>query len=189
MMWRQWIRGSLLALSGILACFLVYLLTTRTDTTPKPSAASTGPLAHADAGIDQFNFLQSQGGIVRWKVEAQRAHVLEAQHRAQLEQVRVTLYGAQGRDLMLEGDTGTIDTASKDFLLINQGRPIVIELGSGYTIYTNHLTWTDEKREIRTEDPVLMAGHGLEVRGRGLIGKLESEEFRVLEDVRVDITQ
>lgn len=189
MMWRRWIRGGLLTLSGILACFLVYLLTTRTDSVPPPSVASTGPLVHADAGIDQFSFLQTQGGAVRWKVEAQRAHVLEAQHQAQLEQVRVTLYGAQGQELMLEGDAGTIDTATKNFLLVNQGRPIVVELGSGYTIYTNHLTWTDNTREVRTDDPVMMVGHGLEVRGRGLIGKLDTEEFRVLQDVRVDITQ
>jgi lipopolysaccharide export system protein LptC len=187
-MWRRWVRGSLLIVSGILACFLVYLLATRTDSAPPPSLAHSGPLASADAGIDQFSFLQSQGGSVRWKVEAQRAHVLDAQHQAQLEQVRVTLYGATGEDLRLEGDSGTIDTASKNFTLVNEGRPIAVELSSGYTIYTNHLTWTDRTREIRTDDPVRMAGHGLEVRGRGLIAKLDTEEFKVLEDVQVDIT-
>jgi lipopolysaccharide export system protein LptC len=185
-MWRRWIRGGLLGLSGILACFLLYLLTTRTDSVPTPSAISSGPLAHADAGIDQFSFLQSQDGKVRWRVEAQRARILEADHRAHLEHVRVTLYGASGWELKLEGDQGTIDTVKRDFVLSRSGGPIVVQLGSGYTIYTNRLAWADAQREITTQEPVMMAGHGMEVRGRGLIGKLDTEEFKVLEDVQVD---
>ena len=186
-MWRRWVRGGLLTLSGILACFLVYLLATRTDSTPPASTASTGSLAHADAGIDQFSFLQSQDGTVRWKVEAQRARVLEAEHQAQLEQVQVTLFGAHGWELKLEGDEGTIDTLKQNFVLTNHKDPIIVELGSGYTIYTNHLAWTNDRREISTSDPVLMAGHGMELRGTGLIGKLDTEEFRVLNDVHLDI--
>lgn len=186
-MWRRWVRGGLLGLSGILACFLLYLLTTRTDSVPMPSAISTGPLAHADAGIDQFSFLQSQDGKVRWRVEARRARIVEADHSAKLEQVRVTLYGATGWELKLEGDEGMLDTVKRDFVLSRSGGPIVVQLGSGYTIYTNRLAWADARREISTEEPVMMAGHGMEVRGRGLIGKLDTEEFRVLEDVQVDI--
>jgi lipopolysaccharide export system protein LptC len=188
-MWRQWVRGGLLALSGILACFLVYLLTTRTDSTPPASTASTGSLAHADAGIDQFSFLQSQDGAVRWKVEAQRAQVLDAAHQAHLEKVRVTLFGATGWELKLEGDEGAIDTLKQNFVLTNHDGPIVVELGSGYTIYTNHLAWTNDRKEFSTSDPVLMAGHGMELRGTGLVGKLDTEEFRVLHDVQLDIRQ
>ena len=188
-MWRRWVRGGLLALSGILACFLVYLLTARTDSAPPASTASVGSLAHADAGINQFSFLQSQDGTVRWKVEAQRAQVLDAEHRAHLEQVRVTLYGTQGRELQLEGDEGAIDTLQQNFVLTNHHAPIVIELGSGYTIYTNHLAWTNDRREISTSDAVLMAGHGMELRGTGLVGKLDTEEFRILDHVQLDIWQ
>lgn len=101
----------------------------------------------------------------------------------------MTLYGAKGRELKLEGDEGTIDTTNKDFLLIKRNGPIMVVLESGYTIYTNHLAWTDARREISTKDPVTLSGHGLQVNGRGFVGKLDVEEFRVLQDVRVEIVQ
>ena len=40
---------------------------------------------------------------------------------------------------------------------------------------------------MRTQDPVRIVGHGLEVTGRGLLGYLDREEFEVLEDVHVDL--
>jgi lipopolysaccharide export system protein LptC len=49
------------------------------------------------------------------------------------------------------------------------------------------LVWTDKAKEIHTEDPVRIVGHGLEIRGLGLLGRMESEEFEVLRDVHVDL--
>ncbi|MBI4402146.1 MAG: LPS export ABC transporter periplasmic protein LptC [Nitrospirae bacterium] len=188
-MWQRWARGSLLALSVILASFLFYLLATRVESVPPPSSASSSPLNRADAGVDQFTFTQTKSGAVQWEVQAQRARVFETEHRAALEKVRVTLYGANGWEMKLEGDEGTIDIHKKDFVLAKHVGPIAVQLESGYTIYTNHLAWADARREISTQDPVTLSGHGLEVTGRGLVGKLDVEEFKVLEDVRVEILQ
>ena len=101
--------------------------------------------------------------------------------------VAVTLFGKQGKDLTVTGDEGTLDTETKDFVLANRSEPLVIRTESGYIIYTNHLAWTDQTREIRTHGPVRIIGHGLEVTGRGLLGHLDREEFEVLEDVHVDL--
>src|SRR6185503_17082290 len=76
---------------------------------------------------------------------------------------------------------------TKNFLLANRSEPLVIYTQSGYTIYTNHLVWTDQTREIRTQDPVHIVGNGLDVKGRGLLGHLDTEEFEVLEDVHVEV--
>jgi LPS export ABC transporter protein LptC len=186
-MWRLWVRAALLSLSVILASALIFLLVTRKESAPR--SVSSGSLDRADAGIDQFTFLQSRSGVVQWQVQAQRARMLEAEHQARLEEVEVTLYGASGWEMKLEGDEGLIDTSTKNFTLVRHRGPIVVHLQNGYTIYTNHLAWVDERREIRTEDPVQIAGEGLDVTGRGLIGKLDAEEFRILEDVHVNLTQ
>jgi lipopolysaccharide export system protein LptC len=188
-MWQRWVRGSLLGLTVVLASFLLYLLATRTESVPPPSSASQGSLSRPDAGIDQFKFIQSRAGVVQWEVQAQRARVFEAEHRALLEQVRVTLYGPQGWELKLEGDEGTIDLARKDFVLVKHEDQIAMRLQSGYTITTNHLAWADQEREVTTADPVTIIGPGLVVRGRGLVGKLEMEEFKIAHDVHVVITQ
>lgn len=186
-MWQRWARGGLLTLTVILAAFLFYLLAIRMESVPTPSSTGPGLPSLADAGVDHFTFTQSRAGAVQWEVKAQRAHVFEAQNRANLDQVRVTLYGSKGWELKLEGDEGTIDLGSKDFTLAKRAGSIAVHLESGYTVYTNHLLWKDERREVSTREPVTLSGHGLTVTGRGLVGKLDIEEFRVLGDVRVKV--
>lgn len=187
-MWHRWARGGLLALSAALASFLFYLLAVRVESVPSPISASPGALERADAGIEGFTFVQSRAGVVQWEVRAQRGRLLEAESRAILEHVQVTLFGARGWELRLQGDEGTIDTAKKDFVLAKHAGPIAVELQNGYTIYTNHLAWTDARGEISTRDPVTISGQGMEVTGRGLIGKLDGEEFQILENVHVEIS-
>lgn len=188
-MWGRYIRGVLLALSGILATFLVYLLASQVESDQVPARPVPSRLDRADAGIDRFTFTQSRSGAVQWQVQAQRARLFETENRAVLEGVQVTLYGPKGRELRLESDEGTIDTAKKDFILAQRTGIIAVQLENGYTILTNHLAWTDARREISTGDAVTITGNGLEVTGRGLVGKLDVEEFQILEDVHVAIVQ
>ncbi|HEX6727818.1 MAG TPA: LPS export ABC transporter periplasmic protein LptC, partial [Nitrospira sp.] len=107
--------------------------------------------------------------------------------RAVVRDGALTFSGTEGDEVTVHGEEGTLDTATKNFRLTNRETPIVVKTRSGYTIYTNHLVWTDKAREIRTDDSVRMVGHGLEVRGQGLLGRMESEEFEVLQDVHVDL--
>ena len=188
-MWSRYIRGGLLVLSGILAVFLVYLLTSQVESELVPHGPVPDRLEHADAGIDRFTFTQTRSGAVQWQVQAQRARMFETENRAVLEGVQVTLYGPKGRELQLEGDEGTIDTVKKNFVLAKRTGDIAVRLENGYTIYTNHLAWTDARREVTTSDAVTITGNGLEVKGRGLVGKLDAEEFQILEDVHVAILQ
>lgn len=186
-MWQRWVQRGLLAISVVLACFLAYLLVTNSTTVPAPTATAPGSMDTADATISQFTFTQTKGDAVQWQVEAQEARLFERDRRAMLQVVAVTLFGQQGKELTVTGDEGTLDTETKNFVLSNRSEPLVVHTESGYVIYTNHLAWTDQTREIRTQDPVRIIGHGLEVTGRGLLGHLDTEEFEVLEDVHVDL--
>ena len=186
-MWELIARRTLLTLSVMLAMFLGYLLFLNADSVPTSQSAPPGSIEQADAKISEFTYTQTKGDVVQWQVQAKYARLFEQEKRALLNVVDVTLYGTKGKELTVSGDEGTLDTATKNFLLTNRSDPLVVETGSGYTIYTNHLMWTDARREIRTNDPVKIVGNGLTVTGRGLLGRLETEEFEVLEDVHVDV--
>ncbi len=75
--WQRWVRGGLLALSAVLACFLVYLLVTNSTMVPTPTAAAPGSMDSADATISQFTFTQTNGDTVQWQVQAQEARLFE----------------------------------------------------------------------------------------------------------------
>lgn len=186
-MWELIARRGLFALSVVLGTFLTYLLFVNADSVPLSQSPATGTIEPADAKISEFEFTQTKGDVVQWQVQAKYARLFEQEKKALLSDVDVTLYGINGKDLTVSGDEGTLDTATKDFALMNRIDPLVVHTGGGYTIYTNHLLWTDATREIRTRDPVRIIGHGLSVTGRGLLGHLESEEFQILEDVHVDV--
>ncbi|TKB65156.1 MAG: LPS export ABC transporter periplasmic protein LptC [Nitrospira sp.] len=185
--WQRWVRRGLLTLSAVLACFLIYLLVTNSTMVSAPKPAASGSMDAADATISKFTFTQTKGDTVQWQVQAQEARLFERDKRAMLQVVAVTLFGQRGKELTVTGDEGTLDTETKNFMLANRSEPLVIRTESGYVIYTNHLAWTDQTREMRTQDPVRIVGHGLEVTGRGLLGHLDREEFEVLEDVHVDL--
>jgi lipopolysaccharide export system protein LptC len=186
-MWELIARRGLFALSVVLTVFLAYLLFVNADSVPMSRPAPAGALEQADAKISEFTFTQTKGDAVQWQVQAKYARLFERDKRAILSDVDVTLYGIKGKELTVSGEEGTLDTATKNFALMNRIDPLIMETADGYTIYTNHLVWTDATREIKTGDPVKIIGHGLSVTGRGLLGHLESEEFEVLEDVHVDI--
>jgi lipopolysaccharide export system protein LptC len=135
----------------------------------------------------EFTFTQSKGDVVQWQVQAKQARIFEQEQRALLHDVILTFYEGESEEVTVYGDEGTLNTASKDFALANREVPVTVTTRSGYTIYTNHLVWTDKSKEIRTEDPVRIVGNGLEIRGLGLLGRMESEEFEVLHDVHVDL--
>lgn len=186
-MWEVIARRLLLALSGALAAFLIYLLFVNADSSPPGQSATSGAIEKADAKISEFVFTQTKGDVVQWKVQARQARLFEQEKRAVLDNVEVTLYGQAGKEMTVLGDEGVLDTATKNFVLANRSEPLTIATGSGYTIYTNHVAWTDSTKIIQTEDPVHIVGNGLEITGRGLLGRTDSEEFEVLNDVHVDL--
>ncbi len=186
-MWDVLARRSLLTISGALAALLIYLLFINADSSKTNQPASPGTIESADAKISEFTFTQTKGDVVQWRVQAKQARLFEQEKRAVLSNVEVTLYGQAGKEMTVIGDEGALDTATKNFVLANRTDPLMIATGSGYTIYTNHLVWTDATKIIRTDDPVRIVGNGLEITGRGLLGRTESEEFEVLDDVHVDL--
>ena len=184
--WRQWVGRFLLFLIVVSSAFLAYILLTRADTTSSSVSTQVQVFDQADAGMEEFVFRQTKDGAVQWEVKAEQASLFEGRNHALLKTVQVALLGDQGKEMFVHGEEGELNTQTKDFTLANQSMDIAVRLNSGYTVYTNHLHWTDALQELSTQDPVTIEGNGLKITGRGLRGKLAEEEFQVLENVHVD---
>lgn len=184
-MWKQVSRNILLAISGALSLFLVYVLAKNAESVPSGGKLAPETVERADAKISEFVFTQSNKDQIEWKITAKQARMFEGEQQARLNDVTVTLYGGEGKAFNVTGEEGVFDMATKSFSLFNKEAPLVVETRDGYTIYTNHVTWTNESKEVATTDPVRIVGRGVEVTGRGFLVRLTSEEFEVLEDVRV----
>jgi len=187
-MWERIARRALLTVSVALAIFLGYLLVMNADSDKPTRAMPQDSNDHADAKLSEFTFTQSKGEVVQWQVRAKQARIFEQEKRVLLKDVVVTLYGAEGKDVTVQGEEGMFETVTKNFALSNHETPLVIQTRNGYTIYTNHLQWTEQTKELRTDDSVQIVGRGLEVNGKGLLGRMEREEFEILRDIHVDLS-
>lgn len=180
----RWVfTGIVLSMAG----YLGYALIQHTQSHPPAPEMASPVFDAADAKIQDFVYRQTQEGRVQWEVEAQNAQVYEAEHHAVLERVQVRLLGVNGQKMVLEAEAGTLDTATSNFDLHNREKRITIELANGYTILTPHLHWTNGEQAIHTNHPVTIHGHGLTITGIGLIAELRTEQFTVLDDVRVEV--
>jgi len=144
----------------------------------------------ADAWIQGFSYRQTRSGSTRWVVTANQAKVFEEEHLARLQDVQVQLFDGdfQREQLVITSEKGIMNTSTNDFDLVSEKDQTVMTFNSGYQVYSDRLTWVEQARQFQTTDPVMIRGDGLTITGVGLMGKVDSKEFQVLANVRVEVT-
>ena len=179
--------------AGLLGIMLVVLTTLILYVLQGPSrripAVSVSVLPqNADAGLREFSFVESKEGQVDWKIHAKEAQVFDADSKAILKGVLVTLSDARGLQMTVEGDDGTINTVSKDFVLSKRSGDLALVFEDGYTIYTPRLAWVNNERRFWTDEAVRITGpNRIEVTGQGMDTLLTTREMRIRRDARVEV--
>ncbi|RMH32037.1 MAG: LPS export ABC transporter periplasmic protein LptC [Nitrospirae bacterium] len=182
----SWVQWGLTALVLVLLAFVGYQVNHHRQVQPAQSVSS-GSEEPTDAWIQGFRYRQTQSGITRWEVMAERAQVFEQQHRAHLQNVSVRLFGARNEEMLVKSDEGVIDTATKNFYLVNRDAPVSIAFADGFHVRSNRLQWVETARQLTTQDHVEIRGHGLTITGTGLIAELDAEQFTILRNVQAQI--
>ena len=91
--------------------------------------------------------------------------------------------------MAVEGDDGTINTASKDFVLSKRSGDLALVFEDGYTIYTPRLAWVNSERRFWTDEPVRITGphNNMQVTGQGMDTLLTTREMRIRRNARVEV--
>lgn len=180
---RAGLLGIIFALLATLLIFIVVGPSRRVAQVSVPALPQK-----ADAGLQGFSYVQSKDGLVDWKIQAKQAQVFDADAKAVLnDEVRVTLMGRNGVTMTVTGDDGTINTASKDFVISKRSGELALVFDSGYTIYTPEVTWDNQTHRIWTNAPVRITGPMLKATGRGMDAFPITNEMRIRRNVRVEI--
>jgi len=144
----------------------------------------------ADAWIEGFSYRQTQSGSTKWVVTADQAKVFDNEHIAKLQSVKVKLFDQtfEKEQVVITSQEGIMNTSSNDFDLVSQDKKTVMTFQTGYQVFSDRLTWKEDARQIHTEDSVVIQGDGLVITGTGLIGDVDKNEFRLLNNVRVEVS-
>jgi LPS export ABC transporter protein LptC len=182
----HWLKAGLLGVIAIvLGTVLIFVVGGPTRRVESVSV-STLP-QQADSGMKEFTFIQSKDGLVDWKIQAKQAQVFDSDAKAVLTDVQVTLTGSDGVSMTVEGDEGTINTDSKDFVVGKRSGDLALILKNGYIIYTSRINWVNQEHRFWTDEPVTIKGPRLQVTGNGMDAFLTTREMRIRRDVRVGI--
>ncbi len=144
----------------------------------------------ADAWIQGFSYRQTRSGLTKWVVTAKQARVFDDEHVAKLQNVKVQLFDQtfQKEQMLITSQEGVINTSSNDFELISHDEKTVMTFENGDQMFTDKLAWKEEARQIHTADPVVIQSEGLVITGTGLVGDVEKNEFRLLNNVRAEVS-
>ncbi len=144
----------------------------------------------ADAWIQGFSYRQTRSGSTKWVVTADQAKVFDDEHIAKLQSVKVKLFDQtfEKEQMVITSQEGVMNTSSNDFDLVSQDKKTVMTFQAGYQVFSDRLTWKEDARQIHTEDSVVIQGDGLVITGTGLIGDVEKNEFRLLNNVRAEVS-
>src|SRR2546422_1473314 len=82
--------------------------------------------------------------------------------------VQVTLMGADGVTMTVTGDEGSINTASKDFVISKRSGNLALILNGGFTIYTPRIRGDNPALRMWTDEPGRITRPRLEGTGQGM---------------------
>jgi lipopolysaccharide export system protein LptC len=137
----------------------------------------------ADLTLEDIHYVETKGKKKEWELRAKSGqHFREADYTT-LEDLAVTFYGEEGRVITLKGNKGSM----KERKEIEVWGDVVITSSDGYRVTTNSLRYDGAKQQITTEDPVMLEGKGVEVRGVGLVVDLKTKKISILRKVQTVI--
>lgn len=183
---QRWVRAGLLAFMFTVLGVLVFFVAGGPSRRVPALSVSVLPQA-SDAALREFSFVQSKDGVLDWKIHAKQAQVFEAESRAVLSDVQVTLTNVDGVAMTVDGDEGTINTASKDFALRQRSGMLSLVFQDGYTIYTPRISWVNLEHRFWTDEPVRITGPHVEITGQGMDAMVSAREMRIRRDVHVEV--
>lgn len=144
------------------------------------------PDIKADLEVGHLVLTEEKEGSIRWQLKAGLARRFTKDHRTHLKDLRVTVYGPDGRVVTLRGDEGNIDERSRDMEVLGG---VVVTSSDGLRLRTDSLEYNHSRRQITTDAPVTIDGRGVAISGVGLLMDLDTEKISILRNVDASIVE
>ena len=96
--------------------------------------------------ISRFSLVRSQGGRVKWKLDADATTLLESD-RIRLQGVKLVIFGdKEGETLTIQGDQGEVNERTNDVKIKGKVEGVSSDRGR---LNTEELYWRDRSRVIK----------------------------------------
>ena len=137
----------------------------------------------ADLSLEEIHYVETKGDKKEWELRAKSGQHFRQDDYTTLQDLTVTFYAEEGRIVTLRGDEGSMKGRQE----IEVRGNVVITSSDGYRISTESLRYEEDKQRIFTEDPIILEGKGLQVKGVGVVVDMTTQKLRILRKVQTVI--
>jgi len=175
-------RHLLLLLALILAGTLAAIVALRYRPAGQLAEVVKALPSGVDLALQDINYTHSEAGVARWRLVAK-----QVQHRAEQQgmvvaDLQLTFFDPAGVEQgKLTARNGQVNA---DFSVVEVRGEVQIVSRSGYTLETDHLTYRQEDRSIRTDAPVRLVSKSMQLDGVGMTVDLATQRLQVHDKVR-----
>lgn len=147
------------------------------------------PSAMADQKMQGVHLVESQSGSRDWELFAVSGEANQGAGTWKLKQVRVLFYNKEKLEFTVTGDTGTIDSKSKDVNVIGN---VVTRSANGYVFKTPSIFYSAKTRQIDSPEQVLMegpkdtTGKGMFLKGARMKAYVDQSKMVILDRVSAE---
>jgi LPS export ABC transporter protein LptC len=125
----------------------------------------------ADIAIDDVRHEAVEDGRKAWSLEAASASYNDSAKTITFETVAVIIFREDGREVMVKGRHGRLDTETNDIEISGA----VVVKDADYELTTERLFYDQARRRIRVPVPLSIAGPSLDLQADQMSIDLESE--------------
>lgn len=138
----------------------------------------------ADVQIADFVYTEVGQDKMRWEIKAKTAQYQKKQNLALFDQVHLTLTTPEGKSFIMTGDKAEMLTDKKDVEI--KGHVVIIS-DKGEKFSTDYIHYTDARKKIYTEAPVVMESERMKIQGVGLSILMNEGELTLFSKVKATI--
>ncbi len=136
-----------------------------------------------------IHYSSTRDGKVEWVLDADSATTFKGGEKTEFDSVKLTFYASDATTYRLTANEGRVDQGSGE--VVTEGDVHVESLDGRYSLKTDLLSYSSEKKRFTTEDAVEILASGsdvasnrLTVTGTGLMIDIESGRLNIHEGVR-----
>ncbi len=135
----------------------------------------------ADMSLEKIRLVEDKHGRKTWELEARTAQQNNEDNIMILDEPKVTYYTEEGKIIIVTGTKGRVKQDSKDMELKGN---VKLTSSDGYTLKTDSLSYSHQKRKVTTADPVEIEGDLMHLVGQGMQVDMETQTLKVFNRVK-----
>lgn len=141
---------------------------------------------NVDFQVKDVHFTEVGDPEASWDIKADMARYMKKENLAVFDKVRITMIRQDGHSFTMSGDSGRVNTETKDAEIYGN---VTITSDRGDMIKTEKVFYSGKEKKAYTEDEVVLTRPGLDLKGKGMVFYVAEQRVSLLSGVKAVVAR